>query len=91
MRTSDKEKFGTPLSYAVKLENGLVDDNALVLTDYTNFNIFINNQSQSLGFGANDGKWHHIVVTWNSISGLLTSYRDGLLLTRCFYVPKLSF
>ncbi|XP_047126957.1 sushi, von Willebrand factor type A, EGF and pentraxin domain-containing protein 1 isoform X1 [Hydra vulgaris] len=82
MRTSNKEKFGTPLSYAVKLENGVVDDNALVLTDYTNFIIFINNQSQSLGFGANDGKWHHIVVTWSSSSGLLTSYKDGVLQKR---------
>ena len=76
MRTSDKENIGTPISYAVE-KNGKVDDNSLVLTDYNNFDLIINNESQPLTFGANDGVWHHIAITWRNTDGIWTGYKDG--------------
>ena len=81
MRTSDKENIGTPLSYAVK-KGSYVDDNALFLNDYSNFNLAINNETQSLEFDANDGEWHHVVVTWTSSSGLWIAYKDGVEIKR---------
>jgi len=80
MRTSDEENIGTPISYAVEV-NGGVDDNALVLTDYSNFNLVINNKTQQLRFGANDGLWHHVAVTWRSSTGAWKAYRDGILVS----------
>lgn len=76
MRTSDTENVGTPISYAAQ-HRGKLDDNALVLTDYTNFNLVINNETQSLEFDGNDGEWHHIAVTWQSADGIWMAYKDG--------------
>ena len=81
MRTNDEENYGTAISYAVK-KNGKVDDNALYLNDYSNFNLAINNQTQPLEFSANDGEWHHIAITWTSTTGLWTVFKDGVKLLR---------
>ena len=77
MRTSDKENIGTPISYAVK-KGGKIDDNALFLNDYSSFNLAINNETDSLGFGANDGEWNHVAVTWTSTTGLWVAYKNGV-------------
>lgn len=82
MRTADKENVGTAISYAVELSNGKVDDNALFLTDYSNFDLGINNETQSLEINANDGEWHHIVVTWASSTGLWKAYKDGVFASK---------
>ena len=74
MRTSDDINSGTPISYAV---NGPGGDNALTLSDYSNFELTINNVSVSLDFGANDGEWHHVAITWASSSGAWFAYLDG--------------
>lgn len=77
MRTSDLRNKGTPLSYANEV-NGKVDDNALVLTDYSDFDLTINNVTANLDMPTNDGEWHHIAVTWSSASGTWIAYKDGL-------------
>jgi len=81
MRTSDVENVGTPISYAVQ-NSGKVDDNALFLNDYSNFNLAINNETQSLEFDANDGEWHHVAVTWTSVTGLWKAFKDGVEINR---------
>ena len=81
MRTSDLNNKGTPLSYA-NTHNGKIDDNAFVLTDYSSFDLTINNVTANLGFSANDGEWHHIAVTWSSATGTWIAYKDGAELKR---------
>ena len=89
MRSSDKESLGTPISYAARNSKGVVDDNALHLTDYSNFNLGINNESQSLEMDANDGEWHHIAVTWSSSNGLWKAYKDGVVVNKNRYRVQL--
>jgi len=81
MRTSDLYNKGTPISYANQV-NGKVDDNALVIADYSDFDLTINNATANLDFSANDGEWHHIAVTWSSASGIWIAYKDGAEIKR---------
>ncbi len=76
MRTSDTDNQGTPISYANN-DKGKVNDNALVLSDYGNFELTVNNVSAALDFSANDGEWHHIAVTWSGSNGQWIAYKDG--------------
>ncbi len=86
LRTSDKRNKGTPLSYANK-HHGKVDDNALVIADYTSFDLTINNVTANLEFSANYGEWHHVAITWSSSNGQWIVYKDGTELMR--YASKL--
>lgn len=52
-------------------------DNALVIHDYSAFVVFINNERFTTDVDADDGKWHHIAVTWASSSGKVMLYKDG--------------
>eukprot|EP00794_Sanderia_malayensis_P006969 gene6969-7754_t len=81
MRSSDTLNKGTPISYANK-DKGKVNDNALVVSDYGDFELTINNISVALNFDANDGEWHHIAVTWSSSNGIWVAYKDGSEITR---------
>ena len=76
IRTADETNAGTPLSYSVKLGNYL-QENALVLKDYGNLGVQINNQTGITGGELNDGKWHHVAITWRSTDGIWVFYRDG--------------
>jgi CUB/sushi domain-containing protein len=49
----------------------------LVIHDYSGFNVFINNERYSTNVDADDGKWHHIAVSWASSSGKVIFYKDG--------------
>lgn len=82
MRTSDLENDGTPISYATQRNGVTLDDNALVLNDYSNFRLVINNETTTLGFDANDGEWHHVAVTWTSTTGLWKTFKDGRQINR---------
>ncbi len=76
MRTRDEENAGTPISYAVKRDQ-YVQENGLVLKDYGNLAIQINNQTGYTADRLNDGRWHHVAVTWQSSNGIWVYYRDG--------------
>jgi CUB/sushi domain-containing protein len=76
MKTRDEENAGTPVSYAVKLDK-YVQENGLVLKDYGNLAIQINNQTGYTADRLNDGRWHHVAVTWQSSNGIWVYYRDG--------------
>ncbi|XP_066019979.1 neuronal pentraxin-1 [Pocillopora verrucosa] len=71
MKTADTRNEGTLLSYAVSGET-----NELLLTDYRLFRIYINHGSGSTSVSANDGKWHHICLTWYT-TGSWKLFRDG--------------
>jgi hypothetical protein len=74
MKTSDTTKTGTPISCA---QNAANQYNEFLLYNYKSFDIHINNNYVSTGVSANDGKWHHIAVTWKSSDGSVKLYKDG--------------
>uniref|UniRef100_UPI00398EE43F sushi, von Willebrand factor type A, EGF and pentraxin domain-containing protein 1 n=1 Tax=Pristiophorus japonicus TaxID=55135 RepID=UPI00398EE43F len=74
MKSSDTTNYGTPVSYA--LDNGC--DNAFLLTDYNGWVLYVNGKEKVTDCpSVNDGKWHHITVTWNSKDGAWRVYIDG--------------
>ncbi|XP_059167874.1 sushi, von Willebrand factor type A, EGF and pentraxin domain-containing protein 1-like [Physella acuta] len=74
MQTTDEFNQGTPFSYAVK---GV--PNALTLTDYSNLQHFVNDETVSIGLKLNDGLWHHVALMWSSNKGDWLLYVDGVL------------
>lgn len=56
-----------------------VEENALVIHDYNGFNIWVNGEKASTNVAANDDKWHHMVMTWESSTGTWKVYKDGSL------------
>ncbi|XP_067886734.1 sushi, von Willebrand factor type A, EGF and pentraxin domain-containing protein 1 isoform X1 [Heterodontus francisci] len=74
MKSSDTTNYGTPVSYA--LDNGC--DNAFLLTDYNGWVLYINGKEKVTDCpSVNDGRWHHIAVSWNSTDGAWRVYIDG--------------
>ncbi len=72
IKTSDTQKEGTPLSYAVSGQA-----NEFLILDYRKFSIFVKGVQVTTGVGVNDGNWHHVVVTWQSSDGKVKLYKDG--------------
>ncbi len=72
MTSSDTSKAGTALSYAVA-----GSDNEFLVYDYKDLSIYVRGSSASTGVSANDGRWHHIAVTWRSSDGTVRLYKDG--------------
>ncbi|XP_061166124.1 sushi, von Willebrand factor type A, EGF and pentraxin domain-containing protein 1-like [Saccostrea echinata] len=75
MKTSDTTNQGTPFSYASDSNM----DNALTMTSYDGFVLYVNNQQKTTDVIANDGKWHHLVFTWSSSHGAWKIYIDGVV------------
>ncbi|NWY42555.1 SVEP1 protein, partial [Sylvia atricapilla] len=76
MKSTDTTNYGTPISYAV--ENG--SDNAFLLTDYNGWVLYVNGKEKITDCpSVNDGKWHHIAVTWTCTDGAWKVYIDGKL------------
>ncbi|XP_028674875.2 neuronal pentraxin 1 like [Erpetoichthys calabaricus] len=67
---------GTPFSYAVPGQT-----NELVLIEWGNnpMEILINDKVAKLPFIINDGKWHHICVTWTTRDGVWEAFQDGMM------------
>ncbi|KAM6050979.1 neuronal pentraxin-1 isoform 2-T2 [Chlamydotis macqueenii] len=74
MKSSASPGMGTPFSYAVPGQA-----NELVLIEWGNnpMEILINDKVAKLPFVINDGKWHHICVTWTTRDGVWEAYQDG--------------
>ncbi|KAM4808468.1 sushi, von Willebrand factor type A, EGF and pentraxin domain-containing protein 1 [Rhinophrynus dorsalis] len=76
MKSSDTGNYGTPISYAI--DNG--SDNAFLLTDYNGWVLYVNGKERITDCpSVNDGKWHHITVSWTSVDGSWRVYIDGKL------------
>ncbi|XP_072018441.1 sushi, von Willebrand factor type A, EGF and pentraxin domain-containing protein 1-like [Amphiura filiformis] len=73
MQTTDSGNYGCPFSYATSDEV----DNALTLMDYTGFALYINGQAVVTDVTANDGLWHHIIVTWSNQERDWHIYKGG--------------
>uniref|UniRef100_A0A3B1K2E6 Neuronal pentraxin 1 n=1 Tax=Astyanax mexicanus TaxID=7994 RepID=A0A3B1K2E6_ASTMX len=67
---------GTPFSYAVPGQA-----NELVLIEWGNnpMEILINDKVAKLPFLINDGKWHHMCITWTTRDGMWEAFQDGVL------------
>lgn len=79
LRTSQRNERGTPVSYAfVNPFTGDVVDNALTISDPNKLLLYLNKESFDTGVIANDNKWHHCVVTWESNSGVWIFYWDNV-------------
>ncbi|CAH2293998.1 sushi, von Willebrand factor type A, EGF and pentraxin domain-containing 1 [Pelobates cultripes] len=75
MRSSDTTNYGTPISYAI--DNS---DNTFLLTDYNGWVLYVNGKERITDCPpVNDGKWHHIAVSWTSTDGSWKVYIDGKL------------
>ncbi|XP_054564839.1 neuronal pentraxin-1 [Eptesicus fuscus] len=74
LKSSAAPGVGTPFSYAVPGQA-----NELVLIEWGNnpMEILINDKVAKLPFVINDGKWHHICVTWTTRDGVWEAYQDG--------------
>ncbi|KAM4890510.1 neuronal pentraxin-1 [Sylvia borin] len=74
IKSSASPGMGTPFSYAVPGQA-----NELVLIEWGNnpMEILINDKVAKLPFAINDGKWHHICVTWTTRDGVWEAYQDG--------------
>lgn len=66
--------LGTVFSYAVPGQA-----NELVLIEWENnpMQLLINDQAVTLPVTMNDGKWHHVCVTWSTHDGVWEAYQDG--------------
>ena len=47
--------------------------------------LFIAGRGEHTGVKINDGKWHHVVVTWQSSDGAFELYKDGSLAFRGYH------
>jgi CUB/sushi domain-containing protein len=74
LRTDDRDNQGTPLSYATSNQF-----NGWALTDSSGFVLYIDGVQTVTDVAVNDGRWHHITVTWyGATTGAWTIYVDGL-------------
>ncbi|XP_062886882.1 neuronal pentraxin 1 like isoform X1 [Mobula hypostoma] len=75
LKSNASPGVGTPFSYAVPGQA-----NELVLIEWGNnpMEILINDKVAKLPFVINDGKWHHICVTWSTRDGVWEAYQDGM-------------
>ncbi|XP_076046526.1 sushi, von Willebrand factor type A, EGF and pentraxin domain-containing protein 1-like [Oratosquilla oratoria] len=73
MRSSDRDNYGTPFSYATTEY-----DNALTLTDYSGFVFYVNGDKRITDVRVNDGQWHMICGTWMSVNGSWAVFMDGV-------------
>jgi hypothetical protein len=73
MKTSDTTKNGTPISCSSGTQH-----NEFTLYNYKSFDIYIKGSVKGTGVSANDGKWHHIAVTWRKSDGNVKLYKDGV-------------
>lgn len=82
MLSSDACNYGTPFSYATGEYSEA--DNSFLILNYRSFGVAVMEDEGNLadhysGFGATDGTWHHIAVTWQSSDGRVHLYDNGRL------------
>ncbi|KAG8455052.1 hypothetical protein GDO86_001318 [Hymenochirus boettgeri] len=76
MRSSDTTNYGTPISYALDNDS----DNTFLLTDYNGWVLYVNGKERITDCpSVNDGRWHHIAVSWTNTDGSWKVYIDGRL------------
>ncbi|KAI0227208.1 hypothetical protein LSAT2_022348 [Lamellibrachia satsuma] len=78
LRTNDFTNYGTILSYAAE-SNWLTtsDVNVFTLYDYGGLRMSINGEIARTDLVLNDGRWHHLCVTWQGAGGEWSLYING--------------
>ncbi|XP_054930143.2 uncharacterized protein [Dermacentor andersoni] len=77
MKTTQTKGRGTVFSYAfVNLRTKQVQDNAFTISDPKKLLLYVYGESYDTKVVANDGHWHHCVVTWESADGQWIFYWD---------------
>jgi glucose/arabinose dehydrogenase/PKD repeat protein len=74
LRTADTTKDGGIVSYAV---DGSSDE--FHLRDAKALRVYVKGSRVDTNIAFNDGAWHHLAVTWNSVGGVVKVYKDGEL------------
>ncbi len=77
MKSSDKVRRGTPISYAVA--GDFNDANEFTLYNYNTFLIYRGAVYTNTQVGATDGQWTHVAVTWRGSDGQTRLYKNGTL------------
>ncbi|XP_063077169.1 neuronal pentraxin-2b [Engraulis encrasicolus] len=74
LRSTSTLGIGTPFSYGVPGQA-----NEIVLIEWSNnpIELLINDKVARLPFSLNDGRWHHICITWTTRDGQWEAYQDG--------------
>ncbi|KAL2078136.1 hypothetical protein ACEWY4_025821 [Coilia grayii] len=74
LKSTSTHGIGTPFSYGVPGQA-----NEIVLIEWSNnpIELLINDKVARLPLSLNDGRWHHICVTWTTRDGLWEAYQDG--------------
>ncbi|XP_053494100.1 neuronal pentraxin-2 [Ictalurus furcatus] len=67
--------IGTPFSYSVPGQA-----NELVLIEWANspIELLVNDKAVTLPLSLQDGKWHHLCVTWSTRDGVWEAYQNGV-------------
>lgn len=73
MRTS-AENPGTIFSYAASD----TAHNSVVLYNYTSLEVYVAGQATQSGVMLNDGRWHQVATTWQSSTGDVRVFVDGV-------------
>ncbi|KAM9770676.1 LOW QUALITY PROTEIN: neuronal pentraxin-1-like [Menidia menidia] len=75
IRSNASPGVGTPFSYAVPGQA-----NEMVLIEWGNnpMEFLINDKVAKLPFLINDGKWHHLCITWTTRDGMWEAFQDGV-------------
>ncbi|XP_075545715.1 sushi, von Willebrand factor type A, EGF and pentraxin domain-containing protein 1-like [Dermacentor variabilis] len=77
MKTTQTKGRGTVFSYAfANLRTKQVQDNAFTISDPNKLLLYVYGESYDTKVVANDGHWHHCVVTWQSADGQWIFYWD---------------
>jgi len=74
LQTTANNGFDTVVSYAA-IDNR--NDNELMIHNAGNITLVVDRTWENSGISVNDGKWHHVVVTWKSSDGEVVVYKDG--------------
>ncbi|XP_068674442.1 neuronal pentraxin-2-like [Montipora foliosa] len=74
MKTDDETNEGTPLSYSTTSTS-----NELLVHNYQNFLLCINDDERDTTVAAAGGRWHHICATWENNAGSWQLFKDGVL------------
>ncbi|KAK0154228.1 Neuronal pentraxin-1 [Merluccius polli] len=67
---------GTPFSYAVP---GQANEVVLIEWGDNPMEFLINDKVAKLPFLINDGKWHHLCITWTTRDGMWEAFQDGVM------------
>jgi hypothetical protein len=74
LKTTDTTKEAGIVSYA-----GSTGADEFQLRDYRALRVYVKGTRQDTGIALNDGQWHHLAVTWRSVGGVISVYKDGVL------------